>query len=280
MAVTSRKAKVWFVTGSSAGLGRAIATAALERGDRVAASARQPDTLAELVDRYGDAALVLPLDVTQREAAAPALETARSRFGRIDVVVNNAGHGLLVGVEDTTEQEARELMETNFFGLLWVTQAALAVFREQGEGHLIQMSSGAGLRAAPLNGVYAASKWAVEGLSDAVAAETRTLGVKVTIAEPGVVATGFFDRAVVEREGIAANEEMRRAFWARVRSMPLIDPRRVAGTLLEVVDADDPPLRILLGIDPDVMRDIYTQRLSTWAAWDHRSRPPGSGPPG
>src|SRR6476646_6702699 len=165
--------KTWFITGTSRGFGREWAIAALERGDRVAGTARDPSTLDDLVEEHGDALLALPLDVTDRDAVFETVRRAHDRFGRLDVVVNNAGYGQFGMVEELSEQEARDQIETNLFGAPWVTQAALPFLREQGSGHFLQVSSIGGISAFPGIGMYHASKWALEGFSQALAAEVR-----------------------------------------------------------------------------------------------------------
>src|ERR1700761_8532524 len=153
--------KVIFITGASRGLGKIWAEGFLKRGDKVVATARNLNMLQDLVERYGDAVLLVKLDVTDREQCFEAVKLAADHFGRIDVLINNAGYGLFGAIEETTEQEAREQIETNFFGLLWISQAAIPVMREYGGGHLLQVSSVLGIAAAPILGLYNASKWAV-----------------------------------------------------------------------------------------------------------------------
>jgi len=167
--------KTWFITGTSRGFGREWAIAALERGDRVVGTARDPSTLDDLVQKYGDALLALGLDVTDREAVFETVRRAHEHFGRLDIVVNNAGYGQFGMVEELSEREAREQIETNLFGALWVTQAALPFLREQGSGHFLQVSSIGGISAFPGIGMYHASKWALEGISQALAQEGRGL---------------------------------------------------------------------------------------------------------
>src|ERR1035441_6176322 len=181
--------KVWFITGTSKGFGRVWAQAALARGDRVAASARDVKTLAPLVERYGDQGAAITLDVTDKAAVDAAVLEAHARFGRLDVVINNAGYGLFGTIEEVGEAEARAQLETNLFGALWVTQAALPIMRAQGSGHIIQVSSIGGVNAFPTGGLYHASKWGLEGFSQSLAAEVAGFGIKVTIVEPGGFAT-------------------------------------------------------------------------------------------
>lgn len=167
--------KIWFITGSSRGFGRQFAQAALERGDKVVATARNTDSLADLVTAHGAAILPLKLDVTDKAAAFEAVRRAHEHFGRLDVVVNNAAHGLFGAVEELTEQQVRGQMETNFYGALWVTQAALPLLRAQGSGHIVQISTVGGVVSFPNLGGYNASKWALEGLTEALAQEVMRL---------------------------------------------------------------------------------------------------------
>src|ERR1700754_2104293 len=173
-----------FITGASRGFGKIWAEAFLKRGDKVIATARDLSSLDELVSKYGKLVLPLQLDVNDRAANFAAINTAKEHFGSIDVLINNAGYGLFGAIEETTEEEARAQMETNFFGLLWLSQAVLPIMRGQGYGHIIQLSSVLGLISRPVLGLYAASKFAVEGLSESLAAEVKGFGINVTIVEP------------------------------------------------------------------------------------------------
>src|SRR5579863_1569702 len=183
--------KVWLITGTSKGFGRVWAEAALARGDRVAATARNMKTLAPLVERYGDQVAALTLDVADKSAVDAAIAAAHARFGRLDVVINNAGYGLFGTIEEVSEAEARGQIETNLFGALWVTQAALPIMRAQGSGHILQVSSIGGVSAFPTVGMYHASKWGLEGFSQSLAAEVAGFGIKVTLVEPGGYATDW-----------------------------------------------------------------------------------------
>ncbi|HEV7655891.1 MAG TPA: SDR family NAD(P)-dependent oxidoreductase, partial [Mycobacteriales bacterium] len=209
--------KVWFITGTSKGFGREWAIAALERGDQVAATARDTNSLQDLVDEYGDAILPIRLDVTDRAADFAAVAQAHERFGRLDVVINNAGYGHFGFVEEITEAEARAQLETNLFGALWVTQAALPYLREQGSGHILQVSSIGGISAFPWVGIYHASKWALEGITQSLAQEVEQWGINVTSIEPGGYATdwsgpsgGFSDRLPAYEEFFAQVMEARK----------------------------------------------------------------------
>ncbi|MFI7440616.1 SDR family NAD(P)-dependent oxidoreductase [Nonomuraea indica] len=265
--------KVWFVTGSSRGLGRNFVEAALSRGDKVAATARNADSLDELVAAHGEAVLPLTLDVTDRAAAFESVERAREHFGRLDVVVNNAGYAQIGAIEELTEQELRDQMETNLFGAVWVIQAALPHLREQGAGHIIQLSSAAGLIAMPLGGAYHASKWALEGLNEALAREVAGFGVKVTIIEPG----GFATRSGRNPDPLAnghmaelnpAYDALRRHLAEVSGKQPAGDPVAAAQALLKLVDSDNPPLRVLFGQGfYPMIEQAYADRLKTWADW-------------
>ncbi|MDQ0765300.1 SDR family NAD(P)-dependent oxidoreductase [Streptomyces canus] len=260
--------KTWFITGASRGFGRIWAEAALSRGDRVAATARRPELLKPLVDTYGDSVLPLALDVTDRAAAFAAVRRAADTFGRLDVVVNNAGYGLFGMVEETTEEQARAQLETNTLGPLWVTQAALPLLRAQRGGHILQVSSLGGLAAFPSLGLYNASKWALEGMSEALAQEVGPLGVRVTIVEPGPYGTDWSGSSAVHAEPLAAYEPIREARRAGAGARAPQDPQATAEVVLELVDTDEPPLRLFLGTYPyPVVEAAYRRRLDTWNAW-------------
>lgn len=193
--------KIWFITGSSRGFGRQFAEAALQRGDKVAATARNTKGLADLAERFGDAVLPLQLDVTDRTQVFEAVAAAKERFGRLDVVVNNAGYSLIGAMEDLGEQELRDQLETNVFGVFHVVQAVLPVLREQRSGHIVQISSAMGVATFAGTGGYCASKWALEGMSEALSQEVAPFGIKVTIIEPGAFATDFASSAVFTVHG-------------------------------------------------------------------------------
>lgn len=262
-------AKTWFLTGASGGFGRSWAAAALARGDRVAAAARNPDALVDLVSQHGDAVLPLRLDVTERAATLAAVTEAHERFGRLDVVVNTAGYGLNGMVEEATEQEARDQIETNVFGALWVAQAALPFLRDQGGGHIVQVSSIGGISAFPGLGLYNASKWALEGLTEALAAEVKGFGIHVTLVEPGGFDTGAAAAARQTQQLEAYEtfyEEARRR--AGERRAQLGDPAASAAAILRVVDAEEPPLRVFFGSAPLAIAEAdYERRLASWREW-------------
>jgi NAD(P)-dependent dehydrogenase (short-subunit alcohol dehydrogenase family) len=261
--------KVWFITGTSKGFGRVWAEAALARGDKVAAAARDVKTLAPLVERYGDQVSAITLDVNDKAAVAAAITEAHARFSRLDVVINNAGYGLFGTIEEVSEAEARAQIETNLFGALWVTQAALPIMRAQGSGHIIQVSSIGGVNAFPTVGLYHASKWGLEGFSQSLAAEVAGFGIKVTIVEPGGYATEWGGPSAKRATPMPAYDGARAAIAAfRSNNVPG-DPEATGAAILKVVDAKDPPLRIFLGSGGLPMtRAEYARRIETWEKWN------------
>ena len=263
--------KTWFITGTSRGFGREWALAALERGDRVAATARDAASLDDLVAAHGDAILALPLDVTDRDAVFAAVRRAHEHFGRLDVIVNNAGYGQFGMVEELSEAEARDQIETNLFGALWVTQAALPYLREQGGGHVLQVSSIGGISAFPGIGMYHASKWALEGLSQSLAQEVASFGIKVTLIEPAGYATDWGGSSARHTAELPAYAEVRAQAAERraQRTSSPGDPVATRDAVLQLVDAEDPPLRIFFGDGPLAIATAdYESRLATWREWE------------
>lgn len=260
---------VWFITGAARGLGRQWALAALRRGDSVAATARDTAALADLREAYGNRVQPIRLDVTDRDACFSAVAAAHERFGRLEVVVNNAGYGQYGFIEELSEAEARAQIDTNLFGPLWITQAALPYLRAQRSGHLIQVSSIGGITAFANLGIYHASKWALEGMSQALAREVAPFGVRVTIVEPGGYATDWITAAPYA-EPLAAYSAQRAEFETSrsQRRTDLGDPAAAGQAILEIVDAADPPLRVFLGKDAfSWARADYEQRLAQWERW-------------
>jgi len=268
-------AKTWFITGTSKGFGRIWAEAALERGDSVAATARDASTLEPLLEAYGERVLVQALDVTDKAAVDAAVAAAHERFGRLDVVVNNAGYGYFGTIEEVDEAGARAQIETNLFGALWVTKAALPILREQGSGHFIQVSSIGGVTAFPGIGLYHASKWGLEGFSQSLAREVGRFGVKVTLVEPIGYTTDWAGPSAVTAEPMPEYEWIReeRAKGSSVRSRRGA-PEATATPILEIVDAEEPPLRVLFGewALEQLIRPEYEERLATWERWQDLSR--------
>ncbi|GAA0500348.1 short-chain dehydrogenase/reductase [Paractinoplanes deccanensis] len=264
--------RTWFITGAGRGLGRAFTLAALERGDRVAAAARTIEQH-PFDGRYGDRLLPLTLDVTDRAAVSAAVDAAAERFGRLDVVVNNAGAMYMGMIEEFTEAQARAQFEVNFFGALWVSQAALPHLRARRSGHIVQISSIAALAGFPSTGLYSASKFALEGMSEALAMEAAAFDVKVSIVQPGGYWTGLYTgmTATTPMEAYAPLRAELERQWAEGSIDS--EPRLAAEALLRLVDSDDPPLRLLLGsMVYDLAFDISRQRMDTWARWEEVSR--------
>ncbi|MFY1616937.1 SDR family NAD(P)-dependent oxidoreductase [Micromonospora sp. WMMD736] len=264
--------RTWFITGASRGLGRAFADAALDRGDRVVAASRtvSPDDFDE---RHADRLLTLNLDVSDRTAVLAAVDAAVAQVGRLDIVVNNAGTLSMGMVEEFTEAEARSQFEVNLFGALWVSQAVLPHLRAQRSGHIVQVSSIAALGGFPSTGLYSASKFALEGMSEALAREAAAFGVRLSIVQPGGYWTDLYASisATTPLEVYAPLRAELERQWAdgSVDS----EPRLAAEALLRLVDSDDPPLRLLLGsMVYDLAFDISRQRMDTWAAWEQVSR--------
>jgi len=260
--------KTWFITGASKGFGREWTEAALERGDRVAATARKVETLDDLVAQYGDAILPITLDVTDRDADFAAVKQAAEHFGRLDVVINNAGYGHFGMIEELTEDEVRAQLETNVFGALWVTQAALPVLRAQGSGHIIQISSIGGISAFPGIGAYHASKWALEGFSQALAQEVAPFGIHVTLVEPGGFSTDWAGPSASHSAELAAYEQQHEASRNRPTAQNRGNPTGTRSAMLKIVDAAEPPLRIFFGKTPLATATAdYESRLKTWNEW-------------
>jgi NAD(P)-dependent dehydrogenase (short-subunit alcohol dehydrogenase family) len=262
--------KVWFISGTSRGFGREWAIAALERGDKVAATARDTASLSDLTEKYGDALLPITLDVTDRDADFAAVQQAHDHFGRLDIVVNNAGYGHFGFIEELTEQEARDQLETNVFGALWITQAALPYLRAQRSGHIIQVSSIGGITAFQNVGIYHASKWALEGFSQALAQEVAPFGIHVTLIEPGGFDTDWAGpsskRSTPLPDYKDVHEEADRLRAQRVSTPG--DPKASAAAVLKVVDAPEPPLRLFFGEAPlQLAKADYENRLMTWEKW-------------
>jgi NAD(P)-dependent dehydrogenase (short-subunit alcohol dehydrogenase family) len=261
--------KVFLVTGSSRGLGRSIAEAVLAAGHQLVATARKPEQLSDLVTKYGDQVRAVPLDVTDYAAAQAAVQAAVDAFGRLDVVVNNAGYANFASVEDITIEDFREQIDTNLLGVVNVTKAALPVLREQGAGHFIQVSSVGGRVASPGLSAYQAAKWAVGGFSGVLAREVNPLGIKVTVLEPGGMSTDWAGSSMkvypvsapYEQSLIGLRNAMKEGLVAS-------DPDKVAQVVLRLADLDDVPERLLLGGDAVVVAAAYEKaRAESDAKW-------------
>jgi NAD(P)-dependent dehydrogenase (short-subunit alcohol dehydrogenase family) len=244
--------QVWLITGSSRGLGRALAEVVLAAGHKLIATARQSAQLSDLKGKYGDQVRLVDLDVTDAAAALDAVRVARDAFGRLDVLANNAGYGNIGSVEDTSLEEFHEIIDTNLFGVINTTKAALPVMREQGHGHLLQFSSVGGRVGAMGRAPYSAAKWGVEGFSEVLAQEVGPLGIKVTIIEPGGFRTDFAGASTTIREGrpeydatVGATARFQRDFNGKQPG----DPAKAAAVIMQVANMENPPLRLLLGSD-------------------------------
>ena len=261
-------AKTIFITGASRGFGKLWADALLQRGDKVIATARDLRSLDDLVSKYGDNILPLQLDVNNRAAGIAAINKAKEHFGSIDVLINNAGYGLFGSVEETTEQEAREQMETNFFGLLWLTQAVLPVMRQQGQGHIIQVSSVLGQVTLPVLGLYNASKFAVEGLSETLAAEVKGFGINVTLIEPNGFATDWAGASSAQTITMPEYDGVRAAFQAGLTDDIFGIPEATTAAVLKLIDSENPPLRLFLGSQAyPWVKQVYESRYAEWESW-------------
>lgn len=262
--------KVWFITGSSRGFGRIWAEAALKRGDKVAATARNAGSIADFKERYGANVLTLELDVTRPDQVKRAVTTAYEHFGRLDVVLNNAGYSLVGTIEEGSAEDVRQLYDTNIFGPLGVIQAALPLLRQQGGGHILGVSSGLGLVTLPVIGYYCSTKWAFEALHESLAAEVRSFGIKVTIIEPGAYATEFgSQRSLKSAAGMEIYAPLKDQFFERLRHSERGDPQATPEALFKIVDAERPPLRFFLGSQNlPWVRAAYEGRLKMWEEWE------------
>ena len=260
--------KVWFVTGSARGFGRRWVEAALARGDKVAATARNTDALAPLTAQYGDAVLPIKLDVRDRDAVFSAVKEAHEHFGRLDVVLSNAGFGCMGAIEEVGIDDVRAVFETNVFGTLSLTQAALPLLRAQKSGHIIMVSSVAGVVALPMSGIYEGTKFAVEAIGEALAAEVASHGIKVTLVEPGGFATDFLSRTSIRTAPeLPGYDEVRAQLAAMIAPDTLGDPAATSEAILKLVDAENPPLRLILGTLLPLVEDVYAERINTWRSW-------------
>ncbi|TCC35159.1 oxidoreductase [Kribbella sindirgiensis] len=266
--------KIWLVTGSSRGLGRALTEAVLAAGDRVVGTARTPEQLDDLVTKYGDQLRAVALDVTDADAARAAVRTAVREFGGLDVVANNAGYANSASIEEMADDDFRAQVETNLFGVVNVTKAALPVFREQRSGHFLQFSSiGGRVGGTPGMGAYQTAKFAVEGFSEVLNNEVRPFGVKVTIVEPGGFRTDWggssMQLADVHPDYESTVGEMHRRRIETDGKQPG-DPAKAAQAILEIVDLDNPPLRLLLGTDALKLAETASvSRAAEAAEWSH-----------
>lgn len=265
-----QKSKIWFITGASRGFGRIWTEAALERGDKVAATARNIASLDGLQQKYGANVLTLELDVTRPGQAATAVSQAHAHFGRLDIVLNNAGYSLVGTIEEASAEDVKAMYETNIFGALAVIQAALPLLRKQGGGHILGTSSNLGHVILPVIGYYSSSKWAFEAIHESLAEEVKEFGIKVTIIEPGAYATEFGSPESLKfAPGMEIYTDLKTKFFGRLQEIERGDPKATPPALFQVVDAENPPLRFHLGShNLPWVRAVYEDRLALWEKWD------------
>jgi NAD(P)-dependent dehydrogenase (short-subunit alcohol dehydrogenase family) len=282
----SSEQRVWFVTGVSTGFGRALAEAILEHGDILAGTVRQPDQQAAITALHPERAVGLLMDVTQPEQVAAAVREALDRFGRIDVLVNNAGHGIVGAVEEVSDSEARRVFEVNVFGVLHVIRAVLPHMRARRSGLVINLSSQGGVVGFLGSGVYCATKHALEALSESLSKEAAHLGIQVMLVEPGVFRTDFAGRSLLLAEQRLADYDptvgKRRDNLPNVDGKQPGDPARGARAIVQAASAENPPLRLALGPDAlQVMREKVAGMQRDWDAWEavsaNTNYPPGEG---
>ncbi len=264
--------RVWFITGASSGFGRALAEAALKRGDSAVLASRRKAALESLTAPHGRSALAIRLDVTDAEARARAIEAALARFGRVDVLANIAGRGSLGAVEEFSPEQLREQMEVNFFAAAEMTRAVLPAMRAQRSGHILQLTSIGGLVSIGAFGPYSASKFALEGWSEALSDEVKPLGIRVTIVEPGAFRTEFAGpanmRPALRLETYRPVIDPLEAYLYGGDGMQPGDPAKAAEAMIAIVESDDPPLRLLLGADAiGLWQQKQAAFLSELARW-------------
>lgn len=265
--------KVWFITGASRGFGRVWAEAALKRGDKVTATARKLSSIAILNEQYGANVLTLELDVTNAEQVKQAVTQAYDHFGRLDIVLNNAGYSLVGTIEESSAEDVKAMYDTNIFGALAVIKAALPLLREQGGGHIVGVSSNLGHVVLPVIGYYCSSKWAFEAIHESLALEVKQFGIKVSIIEPGAYATEFGSQESLKfAAGMNIYADYKQQFFNTLQNLERGDPAATPAALFAMVDAENPPLRFFLGSHnlPWVRKD-YAERLATWEAWQEVS---------
>lgn len=261
--------KVWFITGASRGFGRVWTEAALERGDRVAATARNIGSIEDFKEKYGEQVLCLPLDVTHADQVKETVQQAYAHFGQLDIVLNNAGYSLVSTIEEAHADEIRALYDTNVLGPVAVIQAALPLFRKQGHGHILGVSSNLGHVTLPVIGYYCSSKWAFEAIHESLAEEVKAFGIKVTIIEPGAYATEFGSQQSLKfSQGMDIYTDLKTNFSGSLQSMQRGNPNATPEAIFKIVDAAKPPLRFFLGNQAlPWTRGVYEQRLAEWESW-------------
>ena len=265
--------KVWFITGTSSGFGRLLAEEVLAKGERVVATARKPEVLRDLVEKYPETARAIKLDVTNLDDAKNSVAEAVKSFGRIDVLVNNAGYALVGAVEEASDEQAKQQFDTNFFGVLNVTREALPILRRQKSGHIVNIGSLVGFSAFPLLGLYSASKFALEGLTESLAAEVAPFGIKTMIVEPGPYKTGFADRGLNFGENelpeVYASKEKFAKDFDDLNNLA-DDPFKAVKIIVEAIESENPPFRLPLGLmafeNIEAKLERVKQEISVWRA--------------
>jgi NAD(P)-dependent dehydrogenase (short-subunit alcohol dehydrogenase family) len=261
--------RIWFITGASRGFGRVWAKAALARGDCGVATARDTRYLSEFTESYGDAVLPLPLDVTDRDAVFAAVRQGHEYYGRLDIVLSNAGYGLMGAIEEANTTEVRQNFETNVIGSLSLAQAAIPVMRQQKGGHILAVASISGLVTFALGGIYQATKFAVEGLFQTLAKEVEDFGIKVTIVEPGPFKTSFLSGSSVRWTTPNPVYQAVRERAEKVLTPEIFgDPLDTIPALFKIVDSPNPPLQVILGPFLPMVREAYAVRIKESEAWD------------
>lgn len=262
--------KTVIITGASRGFGRIWTEAFLKRGDNVIATSRNIDNLQALTAQYGDSILALQLDITSKQNCIDVVNASKQKFGKIDVLINNAGYCVFGTIEENSEKEAKDLFDANVFGTLWMTQAILPVFRAQRTGHIIQLSSVLGINALPTMGLYSATKFAVEGFSEALQAEVKDFGINVTMIEPNSFKTDFFGTSALESKPLDAYAKVTADFRSGDGLKPenVGNPNATVETILNLVDNANPPLRLFLGkLAYPWTQYTYSEKLALWDKW-------------
>lgn len=258
--------KTILITGASKGFGKTWAETFLAKGYKVAATARNVETLKDLKEKYGESVLTLKLDVDNREESLAVVQNVKEHFGTIDILINNAGYALTGAIEEASQDEARAQFETNFFGTLWLTQAVLPIMRDQKSGHIIQVSSILGLGTLPTMGLYNASKFAIEGLSETLASEVKQFGINVTLLEPNGYASNIWHTGISSKSN-PVYDDLKKAFSEAETSFGIVEA--TAPAILKLVESENPPLRLLLGkVALPFVKQSYEQRLAVWEKWN------------
>lgn len=261
--------KIIFITGASRGFGKLWAETFLKRGDKVIATSRDLKQLDDLMVKHDANLLPIQLNVSDREACQAAIKLARGHFGRIDVLINNAGYGLFGAIEETSEQEARDQFEVNVFGLLWLTQAVIPVMREQGFGHIINLSSVLGLVSVPTLGIYNASKYAVEAITETLAEEIKQFGIKVTLVEPNAYSTDWGGASAIHTHAMPEYDNIKEQFKSNLTGDFFGNPAATPAAIVKLLDNENPPLRLLLGKKAyPWIKQVYESRFKEWEKWN------------